>query len=343
MLLATNQADLIRCLHSAFGISIRELRSVTSGYSLIFKATATTGEEFAVLLRRVNKPTAELDAEQRILTSLAESPLPGLALPKPLLPSSRPGYATAAPRIGDRLVSVFRWLHHRDYDGSSISAILAFAAYGRLQQRLSQMEKSADVSVLAILRRRLASESISFDDLAPLLPREAAWADLYRSNLVRLRETSGLLQAQMAALEPVLSAFPRSLIHYDPTPANVGFDDQGRPCCIFDFDQCKWGVPEYDIPWMLWSFSAHDLDLAHDRSAETLRRRLAIYRRALFGQGQSSGRVYWALLLARFCLTLRGRLEDTYLRGFYNLRFIEQKIRALFLLNDIYSALDRCE
>ncbi|HID98941.1 MAG TPA: hypothetical protein EYP59_01465, partial [Thiotrichaceae bacterium] len=133
----------------------------------------------------------------------------------------------------------------------------------------------------------------------------------------------------------------RSIIHYDLSPRNFGFDKNGKVIFFMDFDQCKWGVWQYDIPWMIWSYSSFGINLSDITKQKLMINRLSILYHELAKIGIVVDVPFFLFyLLTRFCLTLYGRLQDTFERGFYNLRFMDDKIESLCFLFKFYDALE---
>jgi aminoglycoside phosphotransferase (APT) family kinase protein len=327
-------------LGSERGITATDIWLISRGYSSVYRVATIGSGDLAVLIHRSNKRVDELVAESHILKLLAHRGATGLTFPKPRNSCTR-DEAAPADRFRGRLLSVYEWIEHDVYNGTPTSAGRAFGAYLTLQRRLTGIGRIDGLPTQALLAGTARTKRFRFADFLPLLPENSGWALLYRERLAQLEHVAVILGKRLEASENAIKSLHPSIIHYDPSPQNIGFDSETHPRCIFDFDQCKWGFAGYDVPWMLWSFAAHGLDLSVSGEREVFLKRLLTYYGNVGELGvEGEARLYWTFLLTRFCLTLHGRLEDTYERGFPNLRFMQEKLVALFVLCEALDDLD---
>ncbi len=297
----------------------------SDGYSRAYRIFAQDELDLVLILHRQNKRRNALSGEQELLEKLANR---GGCIRYPQLFRR----TSAGRAVAGSLVSVYHWIDHSSYNGSPESKQSAFDAFIELHHHLEVVAAPAGIPLLALLRAGCERHSISFDKFAPLAPDDV-WGDLFRGNIRELNTAAAFMGDQVEKLRHNLMSRRHHLIHYDPSVQNFGFAQSGRATAIFDFDQVKIGLVEYDVPWLLWSFASHGLDVCDRGCWSELLTRLSRSARDFDDRRLLiDWRLVWTLLLVRFCLTLYGRLSDTFERGFHNLRYMREKICAILFL-----------
>lgn len=328
----TDPTTIEQCLLKYYGQHVRSLQLVWRGYSNIYKASLDGGRFFAVLLKRRNKELADILAENEILSALASKPAASIIFPQLVNPLA----TQVLPKIDDRYVSVFEWVDHLPFDGRDKSRRSAFRAYHNLQRILDTISPPAGLKRLALCRDVLDAKAFDFVRFLPRVS-DQEWAVLYRSSVESLQAGVQMMLDDYQALKTHISELTPTIIHYDPSPQNIGVSCENGRAFIMDFDQCKVGFWEYDVPWLVWSFASHGLNLSERSDRTALLRRVRSYLEELRAEGlPSDGLLFRFCLLCRFCLTLHGRLEDTFDRGLDNLRFMDTKILGIRLLIEHY-------
>lgn len=298
------------------------------GYSNVWRVVSLTGNTYVFSVFRANKTVADVESELHILDKLRTLDTGGIAVPRPV---RRPHMATRASyvKIRGRFACLYTWIPHTSYDGSLTQAISAVSGYRRVQSALLSIPRPTTLRELAILRGAICTTAWDFRRFIPLIENER-WATLYVDTIPACESGVAWIRTVEHQLRHSTYSGPASVIHYDPSPGNFGFSREGDATCLLDFDQVKWGLPAYDLAWNLWSFAAwpHN-DSTHQYVSETCGRLRALTHAAAPKLGSLQPTTLRFYLLTRVLLTLHGRLTDTFVNRFANLRFIEAKLSAV--------------
>jgi aminoglycoside phosphotransferase (APT) family kinase protein len=326
-------ADVGRVLRIYYSVTPRAIEALSSGYSNVWRVTSPIGHTYVFSIFRANKTVDDVRTELQVLGELRACDTGGMIIPTPV---RRPHMATRVSYVRFRrhLACLYKWIPHEPYDGSLVQGISAVYGCRRVQRALLSVSRPRTIRQLAVLRGAISSTPWNFRRFLPFVKRER-WARQYVNTIAACENGVEWIRNIEHQLHSYLHSQPVSVIHYDPSPGNFGFNNEGNAICLLDFDQAKWGWPAYDLAWNVWSFAAwpHN-DATHKHLSVTCDRLRALTLAAAPELGTLQPTLLRFYLLTRVLLTLHGRLTDTFINGFANLRFMEAKLSAVKTLVD---------